>query len=278
MKSYVNCRQILFFFLKQSPGKSRWRTNLSLVQGHALAVHIFFILLFVLLLTNDVRAEEWRGYFETSGGYKTGDFGTQTRTDLYYLSLELGCFSSTYDVSVTVPYLFLSDDASEQTGSTSDNGIGDVILRGGMVLVPEGDMGFSMDAALAGKIPTASNDNALGSGEMDYGAFMDFQQRFGKIRISLIPGYIKIGDPPSQNYKDIYLYRIGISRTFSRINIYTAFENRTSTLSGAKNPKEINAGLFYMINEQYSIKGNSFFGLNDGGPSFGASAGWVVWF
>ncbi len=36
-------------------------------------------------------------------------------------------------------------------------------------------------------------------------------------------------------------------------------------VSGAKNPQEINVGLFHILNKNYSIKGSSFAGLNNGG-------------
>ncbi len=47
---------------------------------------------------------------------------------------------------------------------------------------------------------------------------------------------------------------------------------------GQKNPQEIYAGFFHILNADYSIKGNAFAGLNSGGPDFGFSFVAVRWF
>ncbi len=49
-------------------------------------------------------------------------------------------------------------------------------------------------------------------------------------------------------------------------------------VSGAKNPQEINVGFFHILNKDYSIKGSTFVGLNNGGPDFGLNLGLVTWF
>ncbi|HEY6012344.1 MAG TPA: hypothetical protein VIX18_12850 [Nitrospirota bacterium] len=229
-----------------------------------------------LVMPGVIPAEEGRGYLEVSGGYKTADFGTPTRSDLYYVTPTLGYVAPRYDMSVAVPYLFLTDKTSGSTASES--GVGDVVLRGGRVFVPEGDGGFSLDGALALKLPTADKNKALGTGETDFGAFISMHQRFDNIKLSLLSGYIKIGDPPSVNYNDIYLYGVGIARIFGRTELYTSFEGRRAVVPGARNPQELNVGFFYVLNADYAFKGSAFKGLNDGGPDFGTNIGVVRWF
>ncbi|HWR72281.1 MAG TPA: hypothetical protein VN604_03845 [Nitrospirota bacterium] len=248
----------------------------SRARDCAPAVHRVIALMLIILSPLLAGAENGRSYLEMSGGYKTGDFGTTTRSELYYVSPTIGYVAPQYDVSVTVPYLNIANRIYGVT--TSESGTGDVILRGGGVFVPEGDGGFSLDGALAVKLPTADRNKGLGTGETDYGAFLSVHQRFDKIKLSFLAGYIKVGDPPSVNYNDIYLYGVGIARIIGSTELYTSFEGRRATVPGAKNPQEINVGFFHVLNAEYAIKGGAFSGLNNGGPDFGLSAGIVVWF
>ena len=238
-------------------------------------VHALLVLLFILL-PYGVLAQEGRGYLDISGGYKTGDFGTPTTSNLYYLSSTLGYVAPRYDVSVTVPYLSLTNETGSV--STTESGIGDIILRGGRVLVPEGESGLSLYGSLAVKLPTADENKGLGTGETDYGAFFSLHQRLEKIKLSFMGGYIKVGDTPSFNYNDIYLYGIGASKAFGRSDLYASLEGRRSTVPGADNPLELNFGFFHLLSKDYSLKGNTFFGLTDGGPDFGIDFGIIRWF
>ncbi len=238
-------------------------------------VHVLFILFFIFL-PYGASAQEGRGYLDISGGYKTGDFGTPTSSNLYYLAPTLGYVALRYDFSVTTPYLSLTNETGGV--SATESGIGDVILRGGAVLLPEGSGGLSVNGSLALKLPTADETKGLGTGETDYGAFLALHQRFDQFKLSLMGGYIKVGDPPQTTYNDISLYGVGISRVFGKTNLSASFEGRRATVPGAKNPQEINLGFFHVLNADYAIKGGTFFGLNDGGPDFGLNAGIVRWF
>lgn len=197
------------------------------------AVHALLILFFILL-PYGVLAQEGRGYLDISGGYQTGDFGTPTRANLYYLATTLGYFAARYDVSVAIPYLSLTN----KTGgaSTTESGIGDIILHGGTVLVPEGEDGLSLYGSLAAKLPTADETKGLGTGKTDYGAFLTLHKRIESIKLFFMGGYIITGNHPRINYNDIYLYGVGVSKVFGRTDLYTSLEGRRATIPGADSP------------------------------------------
>ncbi|MBI5194073.1 MAG: hypothetical protein HZA08_11630 [Nitrospirae bacterium] len=215
-----------------------------------------------------------RTYLETGAGYKTGDFGTPVRTNLYYLAPVLGYVTPSYNFSLTVPYLFLSSG----TDTGIDTGAGDVIIRGGTTLIPELGSGASVDGTLAVKLPTADETKGLGTGKTDVGSFLTVTQELGAIKMTLGGGFIKLGDPPGQDYNDIYLYDIGIYTLVRKTGLYTSLEGRTASVQGAKNPLEVNIGFIHALNSFYMLKGDTFFGFNKGGPDFGTSIGVVRWF
>ena len=250
-----------------------------LLSSAAVFTYLFLSSLFIPPAQS--HADSKNTYLEISGGFGTGDFGGPTRTNLYYLASAIGYVTQSYDLSITIPYLFLSsdNDGSGQDGMmNTKNGIGDIILRGGGSLLKEDIAGFSIDGALSAKLPTADEKDGLGTGEADYGVFLDIGKQISNFKISLLPGYIYTGDSATQKYEDINLYGIGASAIFGHTYYYLSYEWRTSMFSEAEDPQFISGGFFHAFNSTYSIKGDAAFGLNDGAPDLGLKIGLVTWF
>jgi len=212
---------------------------------------------------------------ELDAGYKTGDFGTPTTANLFFLAPTLGYAAPRFDVSLTAPILSLT----EKTGGSSatETGLGDVVLRAGAVLLAETSGGLSINGAAAVKLPTADETKGLGTGQTDFGVFAGLYQRLLGLKFSLKGGFIVTGDPAGATYKDIPLAGIGVSKVIGMTNVFAALEGRGATVSGAKDPLEASLGAFHVLNRDYSLAGSVTFGLNDGGPAFGATVGVVRW-
>ena len=228
------------------------------------------------LLPSTAFAAGGRSYLELSAGDMSGDFGTTTSSRLFSLSPTLGYVALRHDFSVTVPYLTLSNETSNVR--TTENGLGDIIVRAGAVLFPENAAGFSVNGSVAVKLPTADETRGLGTGETDYGAFASVQQRLQAFKLSATAGYLRMGDPPGLNYDDGFSYGIGLSRRFARTTLYGSYDNRRAVISGFENPQEVSAGFFHLLSVDYAVKGHLFVGLNNGGPDGGGSLGIVRWF
>ena len=59
-------------------------------RDYSSAVHLVFTLMLILISPGVSGAETRRAYLDISGGYKTGDFGTPTKSELFYVSPTLG--------------------------------------------------------------------------------------------------------------------------------------------------------------------------------------------
>lgn len=250
--------------------RARGRTRAA-VRWTVLVLPVFAFVLPAL----PVPAADGRYYVGLDAGFKTGDFGTPTRSDLYYLSPALGYVAPRYDVSVTVPYLSLTTETAGQ--STTETGVGDVIARGGRELLPAGG-DLSLYGSLAVKLPTADETKGLGTGEADVGGFASLSRELGRVRLSLLAGYIKVGDPPGADLDDVLLYGVGLAGARGATRLYGSLEGRTASVPGADDPLEVNAGFFHPLNPRHWMKGSAFVGLNDGGPDWGVSLGFVQWF
>ena len=245
------------------------------LKTRVLVVAASVFVLFGALGPGAARALDGRGYLELDAGYKTGDFGTPTTASLFFLAPTLGYVASRYDVSVTVPILSLTEKTSGS--STTETGLGDVVVRAGAVLLAENCAGLSINGAAAVKLPTADEAKRLGTGQTDYGVFAGIHQRLLGLKLSLTGGYVVTGDPAGTTYKDIPLAGIGVSKVYGTTNVFASLEGRGATVSGAKNPIEASVGAFHLFNKDYALTGGVTVGLNNGGPAFGATLGVVRW-
>lgn len=220
-------------------------------------------------------AADGQVYVALDGGVLAGDFGTPVRTTLYSVAPTLGVVAKNYDLSVTVPYLFLTQSATGQ--SVTESGVGDIVARAGYVLVPESEGGMSLSGALAVKLPTADETKGLGTGKVDVGGTLLLGQRLGPVRLSLLGGFIKVGDPAGQDYNDVYLYGVGASGTKGETGLYASLEGRRALVAGADDPLEARVAFFRPFGHRTAIRGTAFAGLNDGGPAYGVNLGFVWW-
>ena len=234
-----------------------------------------FLVLGLAVFSRAAPAVEGQVYLALDGGVQAGDFGTPVRSTLYSVTPTLGVVAKNYDLSVTVPYLSLTQSAAGQ--SVTESGLGNIVARAGYALVPERESGLSLNGALAVKLPTADEAKGLGTGEADVGATLLLGQRLGRVRLSLLGGFIKVGDPAGQDYNDVYLYGIGVSGTMGETGLYASLEGRRALVAAADNPLEVRVGFFHLFGHRYAIRGTAFAGLNDGGPAYGASLGFVQW-
>jgi hypothetical protein len=240
--------------------------------GRAAAV---FLVLGLTLFPSVSPAADRQVYFALDGGVQAGDFGTPVRNTLYSVSSTLGMVTKKYDCSVTLPYQFLQQSSGGQ--SATESGLGDFVIQAGYVLVAERADGMSLNGALAVKLPTADETQGLGTGKTDIGATFSLGQRLGPARLSLLGGFIKVGDPAGQDYNDVTLYGAGVSGTQGGTRLYASLAERRALIAGADNPLEVYVGFFHLFGRRMAIRGTAFAGLNDGGPEYGASLGFVQW-
>lgn len=234
-----------------------------------------FLVLGLVVFSPISPAADGQSYLALDGGVQAGDFGTPIRDTLYSVAPTLGVVAKDYDLSVTLPYLSLTQSAAGQ--SVTESGLGDIVARAGYVLVAERAGGVSLNGALAVKLPTADEAKGLGTGKTDVGVTLMLSQRSGPAKLSLLGGFIKVGDPAGRNYNDVYLYGVGASGTKGKTGLYASLEGRRALVAGADNPLEIHVGFFRPLGQRMAIRGTAFAGLNDGGPAYGASLGFVKW-
>lgn len=218
-------------------------------------------------------------YLEGGLGAKQGDFGSPTLTRLGLAYGTIGYASDRFDVNLSVPYLRLQTSGGGQDASSS--GLGDVLVRGIRQFVPETASGFSLDGALAVKFPTADRNKGLGTGQLAAGGFLGLHQRWDRIQVTLVGGWIQ--SQPGEALANVTttngLYTAGTALSYltARGRYSVAFEARGAQYAGVPAPREVSLSVFRMVTDRVAIRGSFIAGLNDGGPRTSVGVGIVYW-
>lgn len=239
-------------------------------------------------LTKEHHVPESRaGQFISSSSVAVvrGDFGTNEDTTitqlaetLKYRRADLG------EVGLTVPYLFRDGGgvtpgegarARSQAIPDEANGVGDLQLKGKYYWLDESDSRPSIDLTGRLKVPTASEDEGLGTGGMDVGMGTELVKRFGSL-ISLGDLELVLRDRPggSTLHPVRVNYAVGVGYPITtRFTPYLFLDGSTPSRSGAEAPLELMLYGVYTVTQTVSMNGFLLTGLTDGSPDFGAGTG-----
>lgn len=157
------------------------------------------------------------------------------------------------------------------TASGSESGLGDITLKGGYILVPEGRVVPQIRPNFFVKLPTADEDKALGTGEVDEGfavavsKFVDAWYSFAEL------GYTVQGKSELLPLKDYLFYRAAlgyqVTEKFLPLLILKGF---TAPAEGTTDLLEARLMLKYRSSDHIGIEGYLAKGLTTASPDYGA--------
>lgn len=254
----------------------------------------------VLLGAVPARAQDepWRS-FSNSVNYSVGDYGTGKDTSLVYIPFTLGVTPlDRLWLTLTVPYIHQTTQNVVITGggvaarngaggkfarparSTTESGLGDVLLKGSYVLVREQDLIPEIAPYVKIKFPTADEDRGLGTGEFDETVGVDLSKRlietlFGYLTLS----YTFIGDPPGTDFRNSFGWSIGAAyAVMPPLSVFGFLEGSTAIARGQADPVELRVGAEYKLTKALKLTGSVTRGLTDGAADWGVSAGLALRF
>lgn len=245
------------------------------------------------LLAPPAGGADWK--FSSSFIYETGKYGGTTRTDSVYIPLTLKRYYQEGAISFTVPYLRQSSTgqitrvsgnpvraAAGKGGASAraESGPGDILIRGSYILKREGPKSFDLAAGGKLKLPTANEKHGLGTGEMDQGAGLEFSKELSPGLTLLADGYYTIiGDSPGTDYNNEVSLAIGFYRPVEKdLSLTVLYETRSALVDGNADPRGLSGTLSYSAKSGAEYFGGLEFGMSDGSPDLGLSAGFNVKF
>jgi len=258
--------------------------------------------------TNNQTERNWQVGFSPS--YLKGDYGTGSTTTITYLPVSVRRLFDNGDLTFIMPYVCVTSDGAvtllsgvpnrvSQSGnsgsgssgggkgkkpgnvepvSSTDCGIGDLILRGRYYIVDEREWVPTIAVTGRFKIPTADSSRGLGTGEFDEGAGVEVSKKlFGQWRGFMDFGYTLIGDPANLNLRNQWYYDLGVGHDLTKdllLSMY--YEEYRALIAGLSNPRDLRFALNYKASDLLRFNASILVGLSDGAPDYGLTGG-ISW-
>jgi hypothetical protein len=220
----------------------------------------------------------------TGFDFSTGDFGTNTESDIWYVPFAMKLEWEPLILKVTVPYLriegdtvIVGDQPQPIPGVTGlREGIGDVVLAASYVYFPRPSVSFLPLTELTYKIKfgTADEDEGLGTGEIDHTVQLDLSKRFGMVTPFVGGGYKFIGDPPGVDLENKGFAYVGLTtRVLDRLSVGLTYDWSQSTVRGTPADQgdfhELSPFASLKIGRRFAIDPYGVIGLSKPSPDWG---------
>jgi len=261
--------------------RARFRTS----RGRVLATLPLF---FLSALAPPARAAEaeTRIDFRILPAYFSGDYGTGIDTSITYVPLIVVVSSRRQELRVTVPYLsihtsqpvlYLNGEVipAAAGGSTSESGLGDVVVQDEAFILQGTSRRPWVSGILRIKFPTADRTKGLGSGETDYGGGVGVIQPLGP-GWNLIGAwqYIVRGDPPGIDFRNTSWLTAGVQWRRSERSSWNAFyDRRQSVIEGNADLADVSLGYDRVLSPGTTLRTTAYAGLSGTAERFGIGAG-----
>ena len=169
---------------------------------------------------------------------------------------------------------------SPPASAATDSGLGDILLELTYTVGTLVDRGWYVDVANELKLPTADEDEGLGTGELDYTARLDVAKVLDDFTPFASFGYRFVGSSDSFNLQDTLIGLIGFDyRLTETCSAGLSFEMRDSLTVGANDPRELIAHLSTALNDRWSLVTYAVAGFSDSSPNaaLGTSVVYRAW-
>ena len=221
--------------------------------------------------------------------YTSGDYGTSSKTKIWYFPVTLRYETDINAASISVSYLSVEGRGdvvvsgggggmgmgsqtvkrnSTQTGTRTDSGFGDVILTGSHKL--SGTASSRIDLTGKIKLGTADETDNLGTGENDYAVQLDFEMVAASNTVYGSAGYKFLGDPPGTDYKNVFYGSIGFSHKLDAARAAgLTYDAQQAALSGGSGLSELTLFLSNKLDKKTRLTGYVVKGFSNGSPDWG---------
>lgn len=228
----------------------------------------------------------------TGFDFRTGDYTDSERSDLWYVPFSIGYSFDDFaltayaadliELKVTVPVLHVRGPGSILTeqgfvatppgqGRDSRGGLGDIIVRGTYAFFPPAASAFPAIELTAGaKVPTASKQDALGTGEPAYTLQLDLFDRLGAVTPLLTVGYRFV--VPSQGFdlKDSWFTSVGAGVQLNdHLGLGLLYDYWQASSGTGADAHELFPYASWRISEQLRAGPYAVIGLSAGSPDYG---------
>jgi hypothetical protein len=237
--------------------------------------------------TRDRSGPDWRLYLSSGVSYVTRD-GELGRTNYYRVPFGARITKGPFRLSASIPYVIVRgpgsvigegedeiDDALTDDGTRK--GLGDLRLTARYRLPKSALGGFELDLLGRVKVPTASREKRLGTGEVDYAVGAELSRDVGQLEPFVSAQYRFNGDRPDLDYRNTVAASAGTAvRLGRRTRASVSYDYSQSRIRGRSAISSLGAGLSTRLSKRLSLSGSGSVGLSKRAPDFGLGTS-ITW-
>ncbi|MFJ4346850.1 hypothetical protein [Pseudomonas sp. NPDC089401] len=206
--------------------------------------------------------------------YSSGDYGTGTTSEIWYVPLVGKYESGPMTYKVTVPWLRITNpevgpDGDPLPGGCRDveSGLGDTVASADYALLDGSAGGWMLDLVGKVKFPTADKHQCLGTGEYDYTAQLDIARAFGPLTGFATLGWKKYGDPSGSDFKDPLFASLGFAvPVATRTSAGASYDWRDKVVSTGSQIQELTLFLTHKLSQAWKVQLYAVKGFSDASP------------
>lgn len=206
--------------------------------------------------------------------YSSGDYGTGTTSEIWYVPVVGKYETGPMTYKVTVPWLRITNpevgpDGDPLPGGCRDveSGLGDTVASAGYAWLDGSDGGMLVDLIAKVKFPTADEDQCLGTGETDYSAQVDLARMFGPVTGFATLGWKKFGDPADSDFDDPVFASLGFATPVAvRTTAGVSYDWRQKVVSSGAQIQELTLFVTHKLNTQWKVQLYAVKGYSDASP------------
>ena len=224
--------------------------------------------------------------------FSRGEFDASDDTEISYVPFTLKYQRGDWIVGLTVPYLRIKGPgdvvrgadgnlviASDGGGTTTESGLGDVVAALSYTLYPSRPSLPVLELSGRIKLPTADEDEGLGTGETDYTLQADVSKRFGAFSSFATLGYRFLGDSSDLDLEDGFLASLGVGYRYSpRVSLGLAFDYREASTDGSDDARELVPYTSFRVSDRLTLGTYGVVGFSDASSDLALGVtGRVTW-
>lgn len=219
----------------------------------------------------------------TAGGafhYSSGDYGTGSETRITSFAATGRYERGPWVYKATVPWLTISgsstvvpgfgDVRGGASGPRKSSGLGDIVLSA--TYSAYYDRASTLGVELTGKLklPTADEEDGLGTGEHDVVFLLDLYRSFGRVTGFGGIGFHVLGDSRAFPLENAWSANLGASYQLDERNsVGAVLDGRERVVAGGPPLRELTAFWMYKFETPWRAQAYYLIGLADGSPDRG---------
>jgi hypothetical protein len=216
--------------------------------------------------------------------YTSGDYGTSSKTKMWYFPVTLRYETDRYMMALTLPYVVVEGTGNVVAGgrahslprttttlaSRTESGLGDIEVAASHVIART-ETGWRVDLGGLIKLGTADEQDNLSTGEDDVAVQLEAGKTYGSNAFFGTAGYKVLGDPPGIDYDDVFYGSVGISHQLDETrSVGVELYAQQAPLPGVDGKSELTLFLSGKPAPRTRLTGYLIAGFADGSPDWGA--------